>query len=228
MGVLHRVHNQTNQQVHHRKCRDHDEGYKEHPSVGVNLHHRAHDPHRPGFQRHDLKQRIGAQPQIAEPLWKAGGKEFRGHHRTDIENQRHKQKHTAHTRQRRHKTFDHTAQTGGNRDDSQYPQDAQRPQHRKPARAGHQGNPDDHEIKQVPAIAEEPQPIGHQLGYNLGHKNAEADPVDHDDQWPCKVHGRLGSLKPKRDRVHDDHAHDERGNLGAFQPSGQLGANGHA
>ena len=89
MGVLHRVYNETDKQVHHRKCGHQNERHKEGPCIGVNFHYGTDDSHRPAFKRHDLKQRIGAAPQGSEPFREHVAEQFCRHDRADIEDDRH-------------------------------------------------------------------------------------------------------------------------------------------
>ena len=104
MRILHRVYDQTNQQVQNSQCGHHDEGHKEHPCVSVKLHHRPCGPHLSAFQGHDLKQGVGRAVQSAEPFREVSAKQFSGHHRPNIKNNFHHQKHRGHTRQGRDKT----------------------------------------------------------------------------------------------------------------------------
>ncbi len=59
MSVLHRIDDQSNNEVYHNKSRDQNEGHEEEPGVGKDIHDRACDSNGPAFQGHDLEQRIG-------------------------------------------------------------------------------------------------------------------------------------------------------------------------
>ena len=92
-GGLHRVHDQTDQQVDHGESGDQDEGQEERPGIGMHLHHRAHHRIGPAFQRHHLKQRQGRRPQIAKAVGKAGPEKLGGHHRRHVEDDHGQQHH---------------------------------------------------------------------------------------------------------------------------------------
>ena len=167
----------------------------------------------------------GAQPKRSEPFGKAVREEFGRNDGADVEDDRHQQEHAGHARQRGDETFDHTAQARRHRDDTQNPQDPQRPKHRKPLSRRHQRNPDDNKVEDVPAIGKETEPIGDQLQQDLNHEDRKADLVEQCDQSADTFHQRAGRLNPQQHRVDKDHDGDETSKPRMFQEF--LQAYGH-
>ena len=77
------------------------------------------------------------------------------------------------------------------RHQAQRTQDSQRAQNAEGLRAGHQRNPDDDEIKDIPARAEKAHPLGIELERQFKYEDRQAGRVERDDHRPGRGH-RLG------------------------------------
>ncbi len=140
---------------------------------------------------------------------KARTKKFGRHDGPDVEHDPHQQEHGPHARQGGYKSFDHAAQGWHNRNNAQDPQYAQGAQDGQAAIAGHQRHADNDEIEDVPAIAEEAQALGKQLGRKFNDKDCQTDAIKQKDQWPRYGHDRLRCLHAKDDGIEYDHSDDE-------------------
>jgi hypothetical protein len=91
------------------------------------------------------------------------------------------------------------------RQETERPEDAERPQHGQGPRRREKGDSNDREIENVPAVTEEAEPIDDKLREDLNNENGKRDPVERDKKLARCLHCRRPGLETQGDGVEEDY-----------------------